>query len=108
MKNLVIILVLFSFNVKAQFTTAPTLQNNNPLSQIKQVKFDSTSKILTVFDNKDSWNFLPLKTNKVKEGFAITAKSRTETIYFILGLRGEYIVYIAAYDEKQLNPIWGF
>ena len=107
MRYLAMFFTLIAFTATAQFTTS-NLKNTDPLSKISKVEFDSTTKILTVFDNKDNWNFEPISTNRIKDGFEITARSKTEKIYYILRLKGESIVYFVAYDDKRMNLGFGF
>ena len=107
-KTLILVLLFVAFQLKAQFTTLPTLRNTDPLSKITKVQFDSVSKVVTIYTKSDSWDFAPITAYPTRMGYEITAKSGCERLYFVIRLKGRDIVFLTAYDAKSLEKVWSF
>ena len=109
MKKLIIGLIALAFSVVAsaqQFSTPATAKNTDPLSKISKVQFDSLTKVITVFDGQDSWDFKPVTAYPMKSGYEVTGKSGFEKLYFVLRYSGKEISQITAYDAKSYKQAW--
>lgn len=105
-KILIITLLFIAFQSKAQISTTPKMRNTDPLSKIQKVSFDTLTSIITVFDGKDSWDFKPMKSTRMKEGYEVKAQSGFETFFFMLKYSDKAINYIAAYSDKSMKKMW--